>query len=249
MAYERRSFAGGGANTTIPAGCDGSTLSITIADATGWPTGSGGDFYAVIDLGEATEEKVLVDTRSGTALTIAASGRGVDGTSGVVHAAGATIALCLTALDLDEANAHVSGNHDPAHDAATISFTSGGALAATDVGAAIDEVEALIPATTPNIAVGTYVGTGGAREIALSFTPALVFVINETVSSTDFFAWLSPITTAGTRGAAFRTAAAPSSDLEVQAQTTAIPVTSGFTANGVNVSGHTYRYVAFGVNA
>lgn len=109
MAYERRSFAGGAANTTLASGINGSTTSIPITDATGWPTGSAGDFFVVIDLGEATEEKVRIESRSGTTLTAVASvGRGADGTSGQTHDSGATIALCLAAVDLDEANAHIA---------------------------------------------------------------------------------------------------------------------------------------------
>lgn len=108
MPYDRRSFAGGAVATTLTSGIDGSTLTIPIAAATGWPTGSAGDFYIVIDRGTASEEKIRVDTRTTLTLTAIAGGRGVDGTSAVSHASGAAVELCLTAVDLDEANAHIA---------------------------------------------------------------------------------------------------------------------------------------------
>lgn len=107
-AYDRRSFAGGAASTTLASGIDASTLTVTIASSTGWPTGSAGDFGVVIDRGTASEEKVLAASRSGTTLTLASGGRGIDGTAGVTHATGATVEHCLLARDLDEANAHLS---------------------------------------------------------------------------------------------------------------------------------------------
>lgn len=108
MAYERRSFAGAAASTTLAAGIDASTTTVTIASATGWPDGTGGDFFIVIDRGAAAEEKLRVDTRSGTTLTILTGGRGADGTAAATHATGATVEVCLTAVDLDEANAHLA---------------------------------------------------------------------------------------------------------------------------------------------
>jgi hypothetical protein len=122
MAYDRRTFAGGGVATTITAGIDSATLTILIAASTGWPTGSAGDFFVVIDRGTASEEKVRIDTRSSLTLTAIASGRGADGTSAVAHSSGAAIELCLAAVDLDEANAHIA---DTALDHHTQYLTTG----------------------------------------------------------------------------------------------------------------------------
>src|SRR5690606_17449484 len=82
--------------------------SFTIDDSTGWPDGSGGDFFVVIDPGTASEENVRCSARSEVTVTVATSGRGADGTSATSHSAGATVQHCFTALDADEANAHVS---------------------------------------------------------------------------------------------------------------------------------------------
>lgn len=99
MAVTRRAFAGGAVQTTIPAGITGTPATFDIASATGWP--SGAPFYVVVENDLSSEEKIVV-TRSGTTLTVVT--RGVDGTSSTNHAAGATCAVCLTAVDLDEAN-------------------------------------------------------------------------------------------------------------------------------------------------
>lgn len=106
-AYERRTISGGVPATTIVGSINGSDTSITIADATGWPTGSVGPFGVVINRGGATEEKVLIASRSGTTLTVASGGRGVDGTTGQSHT-GETIEHVLFARDLDEPNAHIA---------------------------------------------------------------------------------------------------------------------------------------------
>lgn len=102
MAYTRKDYAGGAAETTISSGINGTDTSITIAAATGWPSGSNGPFVVVIDEGTASEEKVLCASRTGTTLTVTT--RGYDGTTGTAHSSGANIAHCLSAVDFDEAN-------------------------------------------------------------------------------------------------------------------------------------------------
>lgn len=105
MSYSRKDYAGGAADTTIVGDITSGSLTISVASSTGWPTGSGGPFTVVIDAGTASEEKVLVTSRSSTVLTVASSGdRGFDGTTATSHSSGATIQHCLAATDLDEAN-------------------------------------------------------------------------------------------------------------------------------------------------
>jgi hypothetical protein len=77
-----------------------SAAAISISAATGWPTV--GPFYVVIDPGLSTEEKIYVGAISGTSLS--SMSRGQDDTTGVAHAAGATIYPVFTATDADEAN-------------------------------------------------------------------------------------------------------------------------------------------------
>ena len=106
-SYSRRSFVGNAAATTVPLGLGAADGSCTIASATNWPSGSGGDFLVVIDRGQNTEELAWSSGVSGTTLTFAL--RGAQGTSGVAHAAGCTIALSMGSQDLDEANQVVAG--------------------------------------------------------------------------------------------------------------------------------------------
>jgi trimeric autotransporter adhesin len=106
MTIAQRAYAGSPVSTTITGAITGTSLSITIADATGWPTGN--EFYAVIDPGTATEEKILC-TRSGTTISLASTAkRGVDGTSAASHSGGATIYPVIASPDVAEPNAALS---------------------------------------------------------------------------------------------------------------------------------------------
>jgi hypothetical protein len=77
-----------------------------IASSSGWPDGSTGGFFIVIDPATASEEKILCSTRSGT--TVNFTTRGADGTSASAHTSGAVLYPCVTKTDLDEANYAVS---------------------------------------------------------------------------------------------------------------------------------------------
>jgi hypothetical protein len=95
----RRTYAGAAVNAVLTTGIDDNDTSIVINTTTGWPSGS---YYVVINPGTASEEKVLVGSRSGSTLTITT--RGVDGTSAKSHAEGAAIYPVAAAIDFDEAN-------------------------------------------------------------------------------------------------------------------------------------------------
>jgi hypothetical protein len=85
----------------------GGTINVSAGTGTNYPDGSVGPFFIVIDRGTATEEKVLISTRSADTLTISA--RGADGTTAASHTSGtAVVEHVITKTDLDEANAHVS---------------------------------------------------------------------------------------------------------------------------------------------
>jgi hypothetical protein len=102
----RRQHSGGAIQTTLSVGIGAGDLSITLAASTGWPDGSVGPFFAVLDRGLTSEEKILVTSRSANLLTLAT--RGVDGTTATTHASGAAIFPVWTAIEADEANAHSS---------------------------------------------------------------------------------------------------------------------------------------------
>ena len=96
----RREYKGAAAATTISGAFNAAATTISITSGTGWPTA--GPFYAVVDPGTATEEKIYVGSITGTSLSSIT--RGVDGTTDVNHANGATIYPVFTAIDADEAN-------------------------------------------------------------------------------------------------------------------------------------------------
>lgn len=108
----RRSYSGAASAQALNADMTSVATTATLTSSTGWPNGSQGPFAVVVDRGTNSEEKMLCSALSGNTLTIQT--RGYDGTGAVAHTSPATVELCLTAVDLDEANAHtsaVSGVH------------------------------------------------------------------------------------------------------------------------------------------
>jgi len=99
---------GAAAATTLSSAITASSTTINITSATGWPTGDVGPFWVTIDAGTASEEKVLIASRTGTALTV--SSRGADGTTATSHANGAAIEHTFSATEADAANAHIEAS-------------------------------------------------------------------------------------------------------------------------------------------
>jgi len=100
----RYQHSGGARKTTLVAQMTPAGLEpFQVDDPQGYPAAN---FFVVIDRGLDTEEKVLVASRQGTTFT--PSSRGADDTLPVAHNAGAEIEHVFTALEADEANAHVN---------------------------------------------------------------------------------------------------------------------------------------------
>lgn len=106
----RRDYTGNAIPTTIAGNINATDLTISIANATGWPSGgAAGKFYVTINRGASTEERVLIASRTGTTLTVDNTGdRGVDDTSAASHSTGETIEHTFSAADADEANRHIN---------------------------------------------------------------------------------------------------------------------------------------------
>jgi hypothetical protein len=98
----RFEHSGSAGVTTLTTSVTAATTSFTIANGTGWPTGGVGPFWATIDRGTASEEKVLLSSRVGTALTVLT--RGADGTAAQAHSSGAVIEHTISATEVDDAN-------------------------------------------------------------------------------------------------------------------------------------------------
>jgi hypothetical protein len=89
---------------TLPGGCTAGATTLTLADGSSFPDGSVGPFIVTIDQNLATEEKVLIASRTGPTLSVALNGRGYNGTVAHVHGTSASVLHTIDAQDLDEAN-------------------------------------------------------------------------------------------------------------------------------------------------
>ena len=104
----RRYFSSVAVGTTLAAPASNSATTIEVTALSGYPAQT--PWTAIIDQDTASEEVVQVTNVSGTTLTVT---RGVDGTSGVAHNAGAVFRHGVSARDFDEANAFVNGGGIP----------------------------------------------------------------------------------------------------------------------------------------
>lgn len=104
MSYRRKQYKGGAPARELGATIDGSVLTLTLSDGTGWPTGTPGPFVIAINRGNANEERILCTDRTGTTITVEASGRGYDSTTGQTHQAGSTVEHVLDTHTIDQAN-------------------------------------------------------------------------------------------------------------------------------------------------
>jgi hypothetical protein len=101
-SYERKEFVGGAPATTVVGSTTDVATSLALASATGWPTATTNPFVAVIDRGLATEEKILVGARTGTACSSIT--RGYDDTLAQAHSSSAPIEHVIDASTIDQAN-------------------------------------------------------------------------------------------------------------------------------------------------
>jgi hypothetical protein len=196
-------FKGAAAGGTLAVDNGAASLVLTANPGSSWPDGSTGNFYVVVDRGNANEEKVLCSARANSTLTVAASGRGADGTAQITHAAGATVEICLTATDADEANYTVSQTVGQIQAAGDLLVGSGAnALTRLAVGATgkvlgvsggspawVNDAILNIIAATGDLVVGT--GANTAARLGVGSTGALLEVAGGTA------AWLAPSATTG----------------------------------------------------
>jgi hypothetical protein len=99
----RRYYSSTAARTTLAADINSSVTTVGVTAVTGWPTSF--PYTIILDQDTINEEVVEVTARTGTTLTVI---RGVDGTTGVAHSAGAAVNHGVSARDFDEPNLHVN---------------------------------------------------------------------------------------------------------------------------------------------
>jgi len=157
----RREYTAGRATTLASAFNIGATT-FTIADdgseAT-WPTSTNYDFFVTIDAGTAQEERVLCSARSVRTITVAASGRGKDGTGEKNHASGATVWPSWSAEDAEEANAHIYSTGYAAESQVVHGLGSGdGVVVGTDKAQTLTAKTLTAPTITSPTISGTITG-------------------------------------------------------------------------------------------
>jgi hypothetical protein len=166
----RREYKGAAAATSLSSGMSNADTTFVLVANTNWPTGAVGNFIVTINRGFADEEKILCSGQAARTVTVATSGRGFDGTTAQLHAAGATVECTLSAFDADEWNQHTnatSGVHGVAGQVADTSsvqsFTNKTLVAPTitgSVGGAPSFTGAVLDTTT------TLGGVTGAQAAA-----------------------------------------------------------------------------------
>jgi hypothetical protein len=85
--------------TTLASAVDASTITFIVSAVAGWPSST--PYTLLIDSDTVNEEIVEVTNRSGTTLTVT---RGVDGSTGKEHDAGADVRHGVSGRDFSEKN-------------------------------------------------------------------------------------------------------------------------------------------------
>lgn len=162
----RREHQGGATSATLTAPISTIDTTFTISTNTGWPTGSVGPFFVVIDAGTGSEEKILIATQAVSVCTVASSGRGADGTVAKTHASGASVYPCWSATEADELNLHgasvsavhgVTGNMVGTTDAQTLTNKT--------MSGASNAFTAIPQASITGAPAGAVVGTTDAQTL------------------------------------------------------------------------------------
>jgi len=155
------------------------SLLIDPTDQARFPVATGGDWFKIkLEDASGNIEYVRVQRASGSStLTVASTGeRGYEEPTKFPAApwsAGATVELIATAADLQASLAHPSVSTD-AHDASAISFTPAGSIAATEVQAAIEELDGNFASYLRNTAGSWINDADGAARLFFTNTGATI---------------------------------------------------------------------------
>lgn len=107
----RHRYSGTAPATTLAGAIGAADLSFTVTagGGSGYPSGAGDPFIVTLEKNVAgKEEKIACTSRAGDVFTVLAGGRGYDGTSATTHAIGASVEHTISAVDVDEINAHAA---------------------------------------------------------------------------------------------------------------------------------------------
>lgn len=177
----RREHAGSAAAATLTATMGVADSTFTISTNIGWPTGSVGTFFVVIDQGTSSEEKILCQTQASSTVTVAGGGRGADGTLATTHAVGAVVYPCWTATEADELNLHAAST-------SAVHGVAGAVVGTNDTQTLTNKTISGAGNTLVNLPAANLTGTVGASATvpAARLSPALpTFPTGAIVGTTD----------------------------------------------------------------
>lgn len=158
----RREHVGGASAAALVTSMSISDLAFSITTNTGWPTGGVGSFFAVIDPGTSSEEKVLCSGQSSGLVTVASGGRGADGTTARTHNIAAVTYPIWAATEADELNLHAAS-------IAAVHGVAGSVVGTTDAQAltnkSLDATNTVAKAAVVGAPAGAFVGTTDAQTL------------------------------------------------------------------------------------
>lgn len=140
-------------------------LGLTIDAASGWPTAATNKFWIAVDPDTASEEHILVNVRTGTALTVAAIGdRGLEGTTAVAHTTGAVVRHIFSATEAtDMALQSVANTFAAAQTFSSTITVTGAATFHSSIGA--DGAVTALVGNAAQTAVGLIGTAGGGIQV------------------------------------------------------------------------------------
>jgi hypothetical protein len=163
--------AGAAAKTTVTGSMTiaspGGGGTFTVASAAGYP--AAGKFSVTIERGLASEEKILINSRSGTTFTVGQ--RGYDGTSAADHPASSQCELSFPAVALQTLIDHENGTQANPHSGLLLNNAAHDVTARHTFGAALG-TPGTPTALTPDIAGAAGSGTVPARSDHTHNVPA-----------------------------------------------------------------------------
>ena len=205
--------------TTLTADINASTTSVVVAAATGFPSVT--PYTLIIDQDTVNEEIVEVTGRSGTTLTVT---RGVDGTTGVSHTAGAQVEHGVSARDFSESRQHEDASEN---------------VHGTGAGSAVvgtTDTQTLTNKTLTSATLGGDLDAGSNKITDLADPTLAQDAVTKNWAETGMSSQLAQATTQATNAATSATAAATSETNAATSETNAAASATAAAASETNAA-------------
>jgi hypothetical protein len=190
--------------TTLTGDINSTATTMTVAAATGYPSTT--PYTLIIDQDTVNEEIVEVTARSGTSLTIT---RGVDGTTGIAHTAGAAIEHGVSARDFGDSRSHEDASEN------VHGTGSGSAVVGTT------DTQTLTNKTLTSATLGGDLDAGSNKITDLADPTLAQDAVTKNWAETAMSSQLTQATTQATNAATSATAAATSETNAATSETNA----------------------------